>query len=392
LVTSATGTRRWPTGDSYSQWLRRILAAPSEPGRPTYTLFDSSTAEPVALLTETIAKAFAAPVTSRYQSAFAGGNPLVMAALAARYEIDERRILCTAGATSALSVVFRTYLAPGDHVLIETPGFDLFEDIAASIGAEIGFFERIGDRATIDLAALADAIRPNTRLIVLSDLHNPTGMPLDAATLAGIAALAAARGVDVIVDEVYREYAHAPATTAAHVAPNVIAINSLTKVYGLSGLRCGWILADPSRIEPIRIVHARLEFATSKITHTIAALVLEDTAPFEAHWRAMLDAARPIVEERFSGWRAAGLVRGALPDHGCVCFPELVGIADTRAFCEWLAEHYGVIVAPGEYFGKPGHVRLGFSTDPAPLAIALDLLGEGLASYRAATATTAMAG
>lgn len=379
----------WPSGDSYSQWIRRVIGASRDRSQPLYPLFDSSTAEPGALLTDLIAEAFAAPVSSRYLSAFSGGNPAVMFALAARYRVPESRILCTAGATSALGILYRTYTQSGDHILVEAPGFDLFTDIAASTGVEASTFARARD-GSIDLDALAGGLRANTRLIVLSNLHNPTGMLLDDDSIRAIAALAEARGIDVIVDEVYREYAAAPGTTAAHLAPNIITINSLTKVYGLSGLRCGWIIADASRIERIRIVHSRLEFGVSKIAHTVAALVLENTAPFEAHWRGLLDVARPVVASFFRSWIADGLIDGALPAHGCICFPRLIGISDTRAFSEDLAARHGVVVAPGEYFDAPGHVRIGFSAAPAALEAALGMMEEALSRRRPRIRQTAM--
>jgi aspartate/methionine/tyrosine aminotransferase len=380
----------WPSGDSYSQWLRGAIGRVRGSTRPLHRLFDSSTAEPVELLADLAAKAFAHPITSRYEAVFAGGNPHVMTALAARYGVDRSRILCTPGATSALALLYRTYLGHGDHVLVETPGFDLFEDLAAAQGARVDHFERSGPHATIDVEALAARIRPTTRLIVLSDLHNPTGAALDEATLTAIAALGEARGVDIILDEVYREYAAVP-PSGATLSPAVIRINSLTKVYGLSALRCGWIIADDSRIDRIRTVHTRLEFGVSKVSHALAALVLEEPFAFEAHWRGLLKTARPLIEMRMAHWQSEGMLRVAMPEYGCVCFPELVGIADTRAFADWLVDNYGVLVAPGAYFGAPGHVRIGFSSDAPSLEAALDAFGDGLAAFRAQSPLSAVA-
>lgn len=379
-LNSVTAPTAWPTGDSYAQWLRRALVAAREPGRDLHALFDSSTAEPTELLANVITRAFSPPVTSRYQSTFAGNQALV-AALAARHCVATDRILPTAGATSALAVVYRAYLRPGDRVLVERPGFDLFDDLAASMAVHVDHLAR-GEYGSLDLDALAAAVRPGTRLVVLSDLHNPTGQPLSQAAMRAVTDVASDRGIDVLIDEVYREYARSPAETAAHIAPNVIAINSLTKVYGLSALRCGWIVADPSRMARLREVHARTEFASAKVTHAVGAMVLEEPERFEEHWRGLLAAARPVVSEAFSRWRAAGLLDGGLPEHGCIAFPRLIGIENTLAFSEWLAARCGVVVAPGEYFGAAGHVRIGFSHPPARLRQALDLLGDGLTVYR----------
>jgi len=380
-VTSVAGTAQWPTGDSYSQWIRRALSSAGSSGGKLFPLFDSSTQEPVDLLTDLVARTFGERPVPAYLSTFANGNPLVVEALAQRYGVTPAQVLTTPGATSALSLLYRTFLKPGDHVLIETPGFDLFGDLAQSFYAKVDTFSRAPGTATIDPAEIEAKLRPETRLVVLSDLHNPTSQPLCRETLAQIAKITEARGIELIVDEVYREFAADPATSAVHLGPNVIVVNSLTKVFGLSSLRCGWIIVDPSRLERVRIAHSRVEFGTSKLSHAVAAAVLRDPAPFDAHWRSVLEQTRPVIARHFVRLRDAGLLQGTIPDHGCICFPKLVGVDDSLAFSDWLAATYGVAVAPGEYFSAPGHVRIGFSRDAAALDTALGLFGEGLARW-----------
>jgi aspartate/methionine/tyrosine aminotransferase len=376
----SSGTESWPAGPSYAQWLQNALLLARGSGGSVVTLFDSSTAEPTELLRRTVAEAFAPELTPRYQNVFAGGNPYVVAALAGRYGVAADQVLCTTGATSALSLIYRAFLQPGDRVLVESPGFDLFTEIAASLGVAIDYFQRSGPAAQPSLQRIAAAIQPRTRLIVVSNLHNPTGMAVNADVLAGMAALAEKAGAVLVVDEVYHGYTAAdPARwSAAHLSPSVIAISSLAKVYGLGALRCGWAIGDAALLTRVREIQSRLEFGVSRVTHAVAALVLEQPAIWEQHWRDILQATRPVIAGRLAGWQAEGLATSSLPEHGCICFVRVTGVDDTLSFSNRLAAEHRVIVAPGEFFGAPGFIRVGFSRDPDVLSASLDRLEAGL--------------
>ncbi len=371
-------------GEAYAQWVRRAIRNTMAAQHPATALFDSSVEEPTELLRRTIMAGFVRPITSRYQSVFVNGNPYLVETLASRYGVREDRILCTTGATSALSLVYRAYLSPGDHILVETPGFDLFGDIARSLGARVGFFRRSGPEFRIDPDDVAARIEPGTRLIVLSNLHNPSGMLLSDGELESLANAVAGHGVKLIVDEVYGDYADREARpgSAVRLSPDFIGISSLTKIYGLSTLRCGWVVAEPETLAPVRRVSDHFEFGVSKLTHAIAALILEDSAKFDENTQEVLAGARPVIERFFADWVDAGLVEGALPKFGCVSFPKLIGIDDTKEFSAWLADRTGVIVAPGEFFGSPGHIRIGHAHPPDVLERGLAQLTEGLCDYR----------
>jgi len=376
------GVAGWGIG-SYSHWVRKVIRAVRSERNLLVSLFDSSVPEPLDLLQPIVLEAFSDPITSRYTSAF-NGNPFIVERLAAHYGVPGDQILCTTGATGALSLVYRAMLAPGDHVLVETPGFDLFHTIARAHGFGIDTFGRRGGDFTIDPDEVAALIQPRTRLIVLSNLHNPSGMLLDEATLAAVGRIAEERGIHVVVDEVYSDYvdpAHRP-PPAVQRSPAFISINSLTKSHGLSTLRCGWIAAAAGPMRRIRALADEVDFGVSNLAHAVAALVLERPGAFESYRSEILRKARPIIGSYHAHWRAEGLVDGELPRFGCIAFPRLVGISDTIDFSEWLAERCGVIVAPGEYFGAAGHIRLGFARAPAEVDYGLQALTDGLIRYR----------
>ena len=372
-------------GENYAEWVRRTLARVRASNTRIVTLFDSSVPEPRELLTATVAEAFAEPVTDRYVSAFSGGNPFVVAQLASHYSVGPDNVICTTGATGALSLLYRALVRPGEHVLVETPGFDLFAGIGAVNGIAVDQFERAAPDFDLDVDRIARAIRPETRLIVLSNLHNPSGRVVAHDALLALASLAEARDVLVLVDEVYGDYADATARPrpAASLSSKFISVSSLTKIYGLSTLRCGWIVGDADLLRPVRMLAESYDFGVSNLAHAAAALVLENSAAFTACSNRITEAARPIVEAKFTAWARDGLIEGSVPPFGCIAFPRLVGIDDTAAFAHWLGNRNGVIVAPGEYFGLAGHIRIGFGQPVDDLVFALDALEEGLRAWRA---------
>ena len=371
-------------GEAYVQWVRRAVARAMQGHDDAGMLFGSSVEEPVELLRQTVESGFRAPITSRYTSVFVAGNPFVMEQLASSYGVGLDHILPTTGATGALSLLYRAYLKPGDHVLVETPGFDLFQDIAHALNAHVDCFNRKGPRFEIDPDEIESRILPNTRLIVLTNLHNPSGMLTSDETLRAVATIAERHDIKVIVDEVYGDYADplVRSHSASQLSPRLVSVNSLTKIYGLSTLRCGWIVAEPQVLAPVRALNDQFEFGVSKLSHAVAALVMENSGAFDAYWKGIISTARPIMNRYFANWHREGLVSGELPDYGCIAFPRLSGIDDTQSFSNWLADRHGVIVVPGELFRAAGHVRIGFALAEQELDRALAHFTEGLKEYR----------
>jgi len=371
-------------GEAYVQWVRRALARAMHSHEDAGMLFGSSVEEPVELLRQTVEAGFSDPITSRYTSVFVAGNPYVIDQLAQRYAVGTESILPTTGATGALSLLYRAYLSPGDHVLVESPGFDLFEDIAKALRTHVDYFNRNGDRFEIDPEEIEKRIQPNTRLIVLSNLHNPSGMLTADDTLLAVARLAERHDAKVIVDEVYGDYADKVARpkNAAQLSANLISVSSLTKIFGLSTLRCGWIVAHPDVLGPVRALNDQFEFGVSKLSHAVAALVMENNQAYDDYWADIMAGARPVMARHFDQWREEGLVSGMLPEFGCITFPKLTGIEDTQSFSSWLADRHGVIVVPGELFRAPGHVRIGFALPEPELETALSHFYQGLEEYR----------
>jgi aspartate/methionine/tyrosine aminotransferase len=378
---SASGWQ--PSSPSYAGWVRNAIAMARGRGGQAISLFESSIPEPRDLLRQAVLDTVEPEFSANYVSAFGDGNPVMRGMVAQNYGVDLPQVLCTAGATSGLSLIYRTFLSAGDHVLVETPGFDVFSTLAQVQGARVDTFQRRGERFAIDVAEVAARLRPNTRLVVLSDLHNPSGMLLDRATMTDLAALAQDRGFLLVVDEVYGDYADKDRRPlpACALSPNVISLSGLTKIYGLGVLRCGWIVGALPVMERLRAVNSRAEFAVSTLSHAVGTQVMARADQFDAHTRAEVARCRP----RFAAWYdrmvAQGLLAGALPDEGCICFPAVPGVGDTHAFSQWLIARSSTIVAPGAFFGAPGHIRIGFCLGEAHVEAGLAALEDGLRSY-----------
>lgn len=369
--------------ESYSQWVKRTVSRKNA-SKEVISLFDSTVPEPTYLIADLVANGFQPPVSSRYTSAFANGNPYVVDWLCSAYGVSPAGVICTSGASSALSLLYRGLAEPGDHVLIESPSLDLFQDLARYHALEVGTFTRKGQRFEIDVDEVERLIMPSTRLIVLSNLHNPSGQPIPDPTLRRLADLAERRDLVLLVDEVYGDFAD-PATRpqpAATLSRRTVSISSLSKNLGLNSLRCGWAIGDAELLANVRALADRVEFGVSNLAHAVAALVLDNRAAFDDYARSTMAQARAVFEPIHRSWLDEGLIEGEMPEFGCIAFPRLVGISDTRAFSEWLFQNSGVVVAPGEYFGAPGYVRIGFVDEPSRLNRGMELLRAGLLAYQ----------
>ncbi len=296
--------------------------------------------------------------------------------LARHTGVPEECIVAAIGTSMANYLALAALLEPGDEVLIERPAYEPIVAAALYLGARVRRFERrFAAGFAIDPEAVERAMTPATRAVVVTNLHNPSGVRTPDAVLAAVAALAARRGAHLLVDEVYLEACFdAPVRSAFHLAENVVATSSLTKAYGLSGLRCGWVLAPPPlarRMWRINDLHGsipahpaeRLSVAALDHLPAIAAAARAHLAENRALLDAFLDA-RPDLET----------VR---PEAGTIAFPRLIR-SDVETLCRLLRERYETTVVPGAFFEAPEHFRIGIGGETATVDEGLARLGRAL--------------
>ena len=298
----------------------------------------------------------------------------LITAIRVRYGVSPDHILPLPGASMANFIALGCVLRRGAHVLVEHPVYEPLLRVADFLDLESTPLRRDPQRRyRFDLDFLESALARGADAVVMSDLHNPTGLRCPRKDLRAVADLTAANGAYLIVDEVYRDYAcingALPPGTAATLGDHVIVTNSLTKVYGLGTLRAGWMLAEPEIIERARDLLDHLCVINPAPSQQLAAAALAQQDRLAERTRRIHQAGYPV----FSQWLdSRDDVVGWGNDGAVFEFPRIAGLDDTRSLCQMLAQEYDVSVVPGAFFGAPQHVRISFT--PAP-----DLLAEGLA-------------
>lgn len=304
------------------------------------------------------------------------GWPPLLEALGARYDVDARRIVLATGASLANHLVCATLLQPGDEVLVESPTYEPLHAVPRYLHAGVRFFERAReDGYAVDPERVRAALTPRTRLVVLTNLHNPSGAPVGADALAALAALADAHDLHVLVDEVYLEWLHDDGhASAVHVSPRFVTTRSLTKAYGLDGVRVGWILAAPELAERIRRVQNLFYTTLAMPSERLASRALARATALLAPLKALTAHNRDIVDAFVGADPRLSWVR---PPAGTVGFARLHG-GDVDGLVERLETRYDATVAPGRFFGDPASFRIGFGMETAVLEEGLRRLAAAL--------------
>lgn len=305
------------------------------------------------------------------------GWPPLQEALAAFLGAPAGRIVHSAGTSLANHLALAVLADPGDAVLVEEPSYELIPETARFLGLEVVRFRRGLPHASLpDPDALERLFTPRTRVVAVTNLHNPTSAALDAARLRALAGLAARHGAWLLVDEVYRDSSFAdPVPSAWDLAPNVVVTGSLTKVYGLPGLRCGWIVAPAEVADAAWRLTDLFHVIPSHTAEQQSAAALGRIGELRERTRRLLGANHALL----NAFLAAHPVLDCPPAvAGTVAFPRLrTGPAD--ALVRHLRERHETSVVPGGFFGMPDHFRIGTGAPTPVLSEGLDRLGRALA-------------
>jgi aspartate/methionine/tyrosine aminotransferase len=295
-------------------------------------------------------------------------------AIAERYDVAVEQVVAADGTSMANFLAMATLIAPGDEVLIEHPTYELLVGAASFLGATIKRFERrAADAFRLDPATVREAMSERTRLIVLTNLHNPSSALASEEELREIGRLAASAGARVLIDEVYLDSAVPPRPSAVHLAPQFVISNSLTKVYGLSGLRCGWILAEPEIAERMWRLNDLFGVNQAHPAERLACIAFDHIDEVIGDTPAMLAANR----ELWNSFVASRAELQCMPaEHGITAFPRWGG--DTERLNALLTSKYDTAVVPGRWFDMPEHFRVGFYLPAADFEDALNRLGTAL--------------
>ena len=310
-----------------------------------------------------------------------GFRPLVEA-LAAHSQVSPEAVVTISGGTSmANHLAMAAAIEHGDEVLIEEPTYEPILALAEYFGAQIKRFPRsFANGYRIDVEELAQRITQRTRLIVLTNMHNPSSVLVDEATLRQIGELAKSVGARVLIDEVYLEamFEAAP-RSSVHLGPEFIATTSLTKGYGLSGLRCGWILAEPEMAQRMRLLHNVFGAVGPQPSERLSVVALAKLPKFIARAKTILETNRAVLGEFLDSREELQVVR---TESGTTLFPRLLK-GRVEDLYTALHEKYETAIVPGRFFESPQHFRIGMCAEPELFKIGVERLGEALDELRA---------
>jgi aspartate/methionine/tyrosine aminotransferase len=290
-------------------------------------------------------------------------------------------VLVTTGAAGALFIIATSLLTPDDHLVVIRPNYATNLETPRAIGCPITHVDlAFEDGFRIDIDKVAAALKPATKIISVTCPHNPTGVMLSEAELRALADLAARQGCRLLVDETYRDLSFdGPLPPAASLGEHVIGVSSLSKAYGVPGIRVGWLITrDPALQEIFLAASEQISICGSVMDEWVAEQVMENRAAILGP--RLIEMRRRLA--RVADWIAGeDRLEWVQPSGGVVCFPRMTAEppGGTAAFYRRLLEDHGAYVGPGHWFERPdSYFRLGYGWPTA------DELEGGLAAISAA--------
>lgn len=305
-----------------------------------------------------------------------GYAPLVEA-VAAHVGAPPECVVVPGGGTSFANHLALAALAgPGDEVLIEAPAYRLMAAVARYLGATVTEFpRRAEDDFAIDPEVIRSRISPRTRIIIITNLHNPTSVQAAPETLRAVGEIAREARCKVLVDEVYREAVfEGTPPSAFHLGPEFVVTSSLTKVYGLSGLRCGWILAEPELARALWRLNDLFGVNAPHAVERLAVIALRSLPAIRERALRLLSVNRPLLRGFLESREDLDFVR---PPWGTTAFPRLRN-GSVEALAERLRARHETSIVPGRFFGADQHFRIGIGGETAMVREGLLRVGRAL--------------
>lgn len=314
------------------------------------------------------------------------GDPRLRECLATQYPgLSGDQVVVTSGASEAIFALNSALVKPGDHVIVEHPNYPSLYDIPRSLGCDVSLFSLEYDREfRPDLGKLEELITPKTKMISLTHPNNPTGSMISEDELRQVIALVEKHDIYLMFDETYRELdCTTPLPQAATLSPKVISVSTMSKCYGLPGIRIGWLATQDSFIlDSILTIREQITITNNAVGEAIALNVLERKDSFLERSRAHVKANLATVSRWLDGQNDVEWVR---PRAGVVGFPRLKESVkiDPEGLFRTLAEKYKTFVIPGRCFEMDNrYFRLGFGAQKKEMEQGLQNLSKAIADLR----------
>jgi aspartate/methionine/tyrosine aminotransferase len=287
-------------------------------------------------------------------------------------------VLVLTGASEALMVLACHFAGDGGSLVLPHPCYPAVPVMARAWGLSVRHYalEPATGFAQTAESVLA-AVAPDTRAVFVNSPHNPTGSVMSASEQRKLASALATRGIPLIVDEVYHPLYFAGEVPTATAIPNTIVLGDFAKALSLPGLRIGWLIdRDVERRAALLDARCYFTISNSPLTEALGALALTHADTVLARLRDVSRGNLALLTRFMHEHRDR--LEFTPPAGGTTCFPRLADGGDARPLCEALARA-GVLVAPGDCFEAPAHLRIGFGAQRTGYAEALAVFGEVLA-------------
>jgi capreomycidine synthase len=306
------------------------------------------------------------------------GGPAVRQAIADRWMGGHaEHVMVTHGSSEAIFLLLNGLLDSGDEVVVMEPCYPQYRLAAETLGCRVTPWPlrfEAGFRA--DVEALVECITPSTRMVIVNFPNNPTGASLTEPERARVVEACARVGCYLIWDDAFGEltYDRPPLASPAGTYERLLALGTLSKAYGLPGLRVGWCLGHPAVLEKVMRLRDYITLALSPLVEALASRIIGRLdlllGPRLEQCRQNRDVLRLWCDRRPES------VAWVLPQGGVSAFPRLLQLPDVEAFCHRLAQEKSVLLVPGRCFGAPQHVRLGFGGSTTALTEGLERIGS----------------
>jgi aspartate/methionine/tyrosine aminotransferase len=297
-------------------------------------------------------------------------------AIAAHHGVDPDCVVESDGTSMANHLVMAAIIESGDEVLIEHPAYGPILDVAHYLEANVKRFRRPEENDwAIDPAEVRRGVTPKTRLIVITNLHNPTSVLTPESVLHEISDIARSVGALVLVDEVYLDavYENTP-RTSFHLGPGFIVTSSLTKVYGVSGLRCGWILARPDLAWKMRRLNDLYSATPVFPGELLSVIAFQHLDLLRERARRIVETDRKLLRDFL---KRESRVCAVKTNWGTTAFPRLPD-RNADIFLEHLRSEFDTSAVPGRFFEMPNHFRIGMGVNTEMFAEGLKRINRAL--------------
>lgn len=306
------------------------------------------------------------------------GKPELRELISQDYErVSPDQIAVTTGASEANFAVIASLVGENDHIIVEHPNYPSLYEVPRSLNRRLDLLHlTFEEKFKPNLEKLESLITPQTKLVTLTHPNNPTGSIITEKMLYEIVEMVEEHDAYLLFDETYRELSFKKTLPpAATLSPRVISITSMSKVYGLPGIRIGWVAADKHIIESVRAVREQLTICNSVIGEEIAIHVLRRKQDFLKNVKKRVASNFKVVQE----WmKRQEDLEWVCPKGGVVGFPRFKMDMSTDNLCLLLVKKYRTFVVPGHCFEMNNHFRLGFGGEAEELKAGLNCVDKAL--------------